>query len=1110
MLYYIAVKASIAKKNIFSSSGFLGAKFFAIILLIVLFFNLGSAKAQVTGVNVNFDEFICLFEKTDPNTGKCNSINPTEEQVKSATESGLAKGKVDFFTKEGVTPSGITALTMQIGLLIDEKREKKEINYFFSRVADDRNETFLIRIQYIKQGETKPTYKFIRVPYTKKDFSRPSADIFNITPKTSSVVAKRDGGADQIGIAFYKDTENGGALVKQQIVLAESNLPLYVNDPIPYGQEVTADLWYCGGKKQGSSNIDGRYAPRDGDRVEYFTEDGQYTDIRGPQTDGIKYGITNCGGTAHYKIGKSITFKMPANFQEAQADSSQELESGIISSEYIGSVLPLCSITPFTNGSVMGCVAQILYGGVFRPVAFFAQLMGQIFDFFLGYSLSDESYRHDFIQTGWQLVRDISNIFFIIIMVWSGLIAVFNTKKASYKQVIPTLIINALIINFSLFATRIVIDLSNITARIFYNQMVVKVGGEVVSGNTGFKPISEAIVSSFNPQSIFRNSVLQSEEVKKDEGESSENEGASFNSQSNVAQDNGGFKRYSKEYASYFALVTLIAIMITFSVAVMFWKTAFIFVGRVVGLYVAMIFSPFAFLSRGGLPLVSKIPSLKFDSWWGDLYKYALVAPIFVFFLYIINAFLNVEFFQKVGLDQNGQGFFGSVMYVLIPMLIIYTLVTKGVKVAENFAGDIGKMAQSFGNRTAGVVVGGALGAATGGVAIAGRNIIGRLGNRLASSQQLQDASSRGGIRGALADSVIRSGSFLSRANYDARNNTFVNSRLREFGNTNTRIGGLLGTNQTNTSGGFQGAISREVANQTSRAERMLLTGQQAAAQDSRNSAWENAYQAARNTAQQNANSQGIVFDENTYRTTYLNNQTTAGNPRPQTTAEINRQREQQNNARLARLSIVQRISNVATNRTTTPAGLSGAVTGGAGLASGAVATALAGGGIVATATIAGQGAIQNAAQQQVARQRAQNARNPLSANQINSLQNRLSQLQAELTRRISLMNNIGSSFNPPITYDNITPANIIDYQANKQIDINSRQTQIDVEQDFVDRNKNNPTMTNQVNQARSTIRTLMNEQNNLRNEIRQAGNILNEYNRINSDISGVRQQLGI
>jgi hypothetical protein len=694
-------------------------------------------------------------------------------------------------------------------------------------------------------------------------------------------------------------------------------------------------------------------------------------------------------------------------------------------------------------------------------------------------------------------------------MIWSGLVAIFDTKKASYKTVIPTLIINALIINFSLFATRVVIDLSNITARIFYNQMVVKVDGEIAPSSSGFKPISEAIVSSFNPQSIFRNSVLQSEDFGSNT-ESSSATTADFNSQSKNQTEGAKFKRYSREYASYFALVTLIAIMISFSVAVMFWKTAFIFIGRVVGLYVAMIFSPFAFLSRGKLPLVSSIPSINYSAWWKDLTQYALLAPIFVFFLYIINAFLNVEFFTKVGLDQNGQGFFGSVMYVLIPMLIIYGLVTKGVDVAKRFSGSLGEMAQKMIGGVAGVAVGGTLGVATGGIAVAGRNVVGRLGTRLASSQTLQNASSRGGILGGLADRVMRSGGYLSRSTYDARNITAVNNRLREFGTTNTRVGGFLGTNQTNTAGGFTGAIEREMRTQTGRADRFLLTGQQAAAQDARNAVWENNYQTARNNAQQTANAAGAVFDENTFRTTYIAQQATTGNTRPQTSAEINRQRERQNNARLQRGSLLARISRQVTNRATTPGGTAGATIGGAGLATGAIGTTVAGGLTAVAATVIGQGAIENAAQQQVARQRAGNARDPLSATQIQRLQDKLTQLQQELTRRISVMNTIGGTFNPPVTFANLTPANIIDYQNNRQADINLRQTQIDAEQDFIDQNINNTAMRTQINQARSTIRNLSNEQNTLRNDIKQAGNILNEFNRIQTDMNNVRQQLGI
>ena len=428
----------------------------------------------------------------------------------------------------------------------------------------------------------------------------------------------------------------------------------------------------------------------------------------------------------YFKIGGTVEFTTPNSYENAAAAAAAAIEEAnkvepLLMSEQQTSILPVCNILPVGEGSVMGCVAQILYHGVFRPVAFFAMLMGKLFDFFLGYSLSDESYRHDFIQTGWQLVRDISNIFFILIMVWSGLVAVFNTSNVSYKKVVPTLIINALIINFSLFATRVVIDISNITARIFYNQMVVKIDGVVQDPSksvTGYKPISESIVSSFNPQSIFDGMVLDKDEVpgsvtgstNKTDQDTQTN--VDFNSdQSNVVGDIK-FTKESREYAGYFVLVTLVAIAISFGVAMMFWKTAFIFVGRVIGLYVAMIFSPFAFLSHGNIPLASKIEGINFGSWWGELFKYALLAPIFVFFLFILNSFLNVEFFTKVGLNQNGQGFFGSVMYVMIPMLIIYGLLNKAVGIAKKYSGEFGEMAQKFATNTTKIVGGVALGGA--------------------------------------------------------------------------------------------------------------------------------------------------------------------------------------------------------------------------------------------------------------------------------------------------------------------------------------------------------------------------------------------------------------
>jgi hypothetical protein len=594
------------------------------------------------------------------------------------------------------------------------------------------------------------------------------------------------GGCVLGSIAYVLLDTDGPVLILRQT----ANIVLPITSTLEKGTTTYIDLWYMGSSRLSTSDdsLEGGPFVDNNPRIKIFN-----IPIQGGY-DSKKFPF--------YQIGGVYEFTTPKTLEESEIQASaanqESSEIGANLTTNDNRFLPVCSIVPGVAGSVMGCVAQILYHGVFRPVAFFAMLMGKLFDFFIGYSLSDESYRHDFIQTGWQLVRDISNIFFIVIMIYSGLAAVFSTSNVSYKKIIPTLVINALIINFSLFATRIVIDMSNIVARIFYNQMVVKIDGQEQSGeeaDSGYKPISEAIVSSFNPQKIFETKVLNSESSN-DANTLKSSDEVSFNSQTSNLSNGTKYVREDKEYAGYFTLVTLVAIAISFSMAMMFWKTAFMFVGRVIGLYVAMIFSPFAFLSRGNVPLVNKIGSMNFSSWWGNLSKYALLAPIFIFFLYIINAFLNVEFFTKVGLDQNGQGFFGSVMYVVIPMLIIYGLVSRGVKIAEALAGEYAKMAQKFATGAAGV----AGGVALGGTALAARGVLGATSKTFGTwAGANKDA---GGVKGIAANSVNKFLQWGQKSSLDARNTKAFNA-LGGLGiKTNDKLASSLGIGQKDALGG--------------------------------------------------------------------------------------------------------------------------------------------------------------------------------------------------------------------------------------------------------------------------------------------------------------------
>ncbi len=542
-------------------------------------------------------------------------------------------------------------------------------------------------------------------------------------------------------------------------------------DPVPYNTPMTADFWYCAGnsdnvpQKDSAGNPtnyakDGSRAPR-GPGVEYFTEDGTWTDINGDHTGGQAYDVaqgqrpcadrttivasagygTQSGTsqiastwskdvTAAFQIGQTITFMSPGSLTDATQQNTQTLAGAVQGTSdqrknATDADLPGCNILngvqiPLISsgeGSFLGCVAQLFYYGIYSPIQWFAGIMGKVFDFFLGYSLSDSAYRADFVVSAWRVIRDISNIFFIIILVWTGLSAIFGFEKFSMKKVVPNLIINALIINFSLFITQLAIDTSNIFARVFYNAITVQqtdpTTGQLVAsppGPGGYKQLSVKMVSIFNPQTIVSTADT------------------SVDSLPSAISRNAQLQDHNKsDYAAYFILLSAISAFIMFGVAMMFWKTAFFFLGRVVGLYITMIFSPFAFLTRGGIPLLGDIKRLRWNDWASDLTNYALLAPIFVFFLYVVYFIANSPFLKSIRTEIFANGdLIPRILSIVIPMLILYFFIKSGVDIAKKYSGFVGDMVQeSIQKITGGIggVVGTGVGLAAGGAAVVTRGV---------------------------------------------------------------------------------------------------------------------------------------------------------------------------------------------------------------------------------------------------------------------------------------------------------------------------------------------------------------------------------------------------
>ena len=364
-------------------------------------------------------------------------------------------------------------------------------------------------------------------------------------------------------------------------------------------------------------------------------------------------------------------------------------------------VLPGCVL--LTASTWVGCFGRIVYYMVFKPTAFVFAKTGLLLDFAVGYSVRDSSYRSVFVAEGWKIVRDLCNMLFIFVLMYIAVGTILDLHGFSTKKMLVNVIIVGLLINFSLFAVQVVIDASNILTRIFYNSQTIVIGptvNGVVQGQTdenGDLKLSEAIVAKINPQNL----IFQADQVT-DIG----------NSSSSTQQiSSSGVSAWT------FLLVTILASIVNIVGLLTFLSCSLIFVSRVVGLWLAMIFAPLAFFSLT-VPALEGIPMVGWNKWLPDTMRMAFLAPIFVFFMYLIVKFLETGLGLTQAINATKMDF---VLGIFVPFIFIMVLLTKAKSIAHDFSGEIG---QSI---TKGIAAFGAvaLGTAALGLAAAGRGTIG-------------------------------------------------------------------------------------------------------------------------------------------------------------------------------------------------------------------------------------------------------------------------------------------------------------------------------------------------------------------------------------------------
>lgn len=401
----------------------------------------------------------------------------------------------------------------------------------------------------------------------------------------------------------------------------------------------------------------------------------------------------------------------------------------------------------FSEG-VPGIITMFLNNVILPIFALWIGIAGLILDYSIEFSIYSNGFDQmkTSIQAVWVLIRDTANILFIFILLYAAIKQIVFGEAA--KKVLTTVIISAVLINFSMFFTRVAIDASNMISTALYNQIEIPLGQEEIK-NEEIKSLNKQISDLFS----YKRKIGLSGRIM---------DGLKVNNLSNtVATLNLGITTTILLGALNIVLyVILLWVFIMLAVMIM---------GRFVTLVILLATSPIGFIG-GAIPYLGEVSK----KWQKSLLDQCLMVPALFFFL-----LLTLKLAVNLKTD-------GSLMTNLFNFFLVAFLLFKTVSVTKGFSGEIGKLA----DKAAGAVAGLAVASATGGAALIGRQTVGRLATNVSNkySSTLEALGAKGGAMGTLANVANTSIKGTAKSTFDIRGTTAFKKVAEQAGESGMKI----------------------------------------------------------------------------------------------------------------------------------------------------------------------------------------------------------------------------------------------------------------------------------------------------------------------------------
>ncbi|MDP3836506.1 MAG: hypothetical protein Q8Q67_00100 [bacterium] len=335
------------------------------------------------------------------------------------------------------------------------------------------------------------------------------------------------------------------------------------------------------------------------------------------------------------------------------------------------------------------------------------------------------------VLEGWVIVRDIANMFFVVILLVIAFSTILHIENYSYKKWLPKLILMAILINFSKTICGLMIDVAQIVMLTFVNAFKDVAGGNFID----MLGITDIVTMEKNA------------------------EGSGF---------------WTIIGAYVLGLIYMVIALVVLTTMMM------ILAMRIVMIWIYVVLSPLAYLLSafpGGAQYASK--------WWKDFTQNLIVGPVLAFFIWLAFAALQTGTDLNIVTDANNSDISAETSAVggqkgesnaavaetkastpgaLVKFVIGIGMLIGGLKIAQEIGGAAGSIAgKGMGNLSklgamgAGAVGGFALGRSRSlGLAIAKKtNLKQGLGTIAASSGVAGKIAAITGVRGLATSSLV-------------------------------------------------------------------------------------------------------------------------------------------------------------------------------------------------------------------------------------------------------------------------------------------------------------------------------------------------------------------